>query len=110
VLGQVWPGKAPPPERFFRPPRKGGYPPPDVEAVLAALLTDARRGTLETVRNGLTFGELADDWLRHGERQRGWKTATLKDYRLAVTAHLKQFSSDRRRCAPSYLPRIKSSL
>jgi integrase len=89
MLGQVWPGKGPPPEGFFRGPRKGGYPPSDVEAVLAALLTDARRGTLETVRNGLTFAELADDWLRHGERQRGWKTATLKDYRSAVTAHLK---------------------
>lgn len=44
---------------------------------------------MATVRNGLTFAELADDWLRHGERQRGWKTATLKDYGSAVKAHLK---------------------
>jgi len=35
-----------------------------------------------------TFGDVAEDWLRHGERKRGLKRSTLYDYRRVLDAYL----------------------
>lgn len=35
-----------------------------------------------------TFGDVAEDWLRHGERKRGLKRSTLRDYRQVLDSYL----------------------
>lgn len=37
---------------------------------------------------GRTFGDVAEDWLRHGELKRGLKRSTLRDYRQVLDAYL----------------------
>jgi integrase len=87
-LGPVWPGKGAPPEGWFRPRTRTGRTPADVTAALEALLTEARRGALRQARSGVTFADAAEEWLRHGEHERGLKRSTMADYRSAVRAHL----------------------
>jgi integrase len=45
-----------------------------------------------TRRNGrravVTFGQVAADWLEHGEKKRGLKYGTLRDYRYTLNGHL----------------------
>jgi hypothetical protein len=82
------PGKGPPPAGFFRAPRP--------MAILrqtsqpswprSSRMRDEERSN--AVRTGVTFTDVAEDWLLHGERERDWKRSTVVDYRSAVRAHL----------------------
>jgi integrase len=60
------------------------------EAIVA--MAEAVREHAETVgraqRPDRTFGDVAEDWLRHGERKRGLKRSTLRDYRQVLDAYL----------------------
>jgi integrase len=51
-----------------------------------------RREHEETIgrahRPDRTFADVAEDWLRHGERKRGLKRSTLRDYRQVLDAYL----------------------
>jgi len=81
ALGPEWNGKGRPPD--------GYYTKRTAEAALQAILTDARRGTLAgMVKTGATFNDAAEDWLRHGEHERGLKPSTIRDYKSAVHKHL----------------------
>ena len=52
---------------------------------------EIERGERERRERGVTFREVATDWLRHLERERGAKPSTLQDYRYLLgepgTAH-----------------------
>jgi hypothetical protein len=85
VLGRDWTDKGAPPAGYLR--RK------DAEAMLQALLTDARRGTVEQLRTGLTFDLAAEQWLAWGLRDRDWKPSTLSDNRSVLNAHLRERGS-----------------
>lgn len=74
---------------------KGGRPPDGyltkrtAEAALRALLTDVQRGARDRDRKtGVTFGAAAEEWFAWGENERGWKPATRRDYRSALSVHL----------------------
>lgn len=79
-LGPAWTKRSNPPPGFLN--RKSA------RASLDAILTDARRGAMKTLRSGVTFEVAANEWLRHGEHERGLKPSTLRDYRSAVERHL----------------------
>lgn len=79
-LGLLWEDKGEPPAGYLR--RK------DAEAMLQALLTDARRGASEQRSLGVTFDLVAEEWLAWGVRDRDWKPSTLSDNRSVVNAHL----------------------
>ena len=79
-LGPAWTKRSNPPPGFLN--RKSA------RASLDAMLTDARRGAMKTLRSGVTFEVAANEWLRHGESERGLKPSTLRDYRSAVERHL----------------------
>ena len=55
-------------------------------------LDRVRREHDETIgrahRPDRTFGDVAEDWLRHGELKRGLKRSTLRDYRQVLDAYL----------------------
>jgi integrase len=76
-LGAAWSGRGRPPDGCFT--RKMA------EEELQAILTDARRGTLEGMRRtGATFADAAAEWLRYVEHDRDVKRSTLSDYRHMV--------------------------
>src|ERR1700712_1207448 len=79
-LGPEWPDEGPPPP--------GYYDRRSAQAALEAILTDARRGHIEVLRTGVTFEQLAKDWLIRGEHERGWRHSTLVDRRSCVRRHL----------------------
>src|SRR3954464_5012765 len=79
-LGPEWPDEGPPPP--------GYYDRRSAQAALDAILTDARRGHIEVLRTGVTFEQLAKDWLIWGEHERGWRHSTLVDRRSCVRRHL----------------------
>ena len=79
-LGPAWRGKGKPGSGYYR--RREA-----VEA-LEAKLTDARRGVTARTRTGVTFADAAEEWLRHGEHERGLKRSTIVDYRSVVAHHL----------------------
>ena len=79
-LGPEWTGKGRPPAGFFT--RR------TARDALQAILTDARRGTLEHAVTGATFADASADWLRHAEHERGVKASTLYDYSASVRNHL----------------------
>jgi integrase len=60
------------------------------EVWLRTTLEDARRGTLPGMgpAAGVSFAEVAAEWLRFIEEDRERKPSTLKDYRSALNAHL----------------------
>lgn len=59
------------------------------EAALQEILVEARRGTLPgLVKTRVTFKDAANEWLRHGEVERGIKPSTHRDYKSAVNRHL----------------------
>src|SRR4051794_33604656 len=66
----------------------GGHPPEGyhtkktAQAALEAILTDGRRGALPGLAVvGPTVADAAEEWLRHGECERGIKASTLSEYR-----------------------------
>ena len=78
-LGPTWIVGAPPDGHFTK---------KTAEAELAAILTDARRGTLPGLPvTGATVRDAAEEWLRHGECERGVKASTASEYRNVVDAH-----------------------
>lgn len=56
---------------------------------MAAILTDARRGTVpHSPSSGATVREAAEEWLRHCEWERGAKASTLSEYGSVVRTHI----------------------
>jgi Phage integrase, N-terminal SAM-like domain len=56
---------------------------------LRMILAGAPRETAASGRRrGPAFGTVAWEWLEHGERKRGLKQSTLKDYRYLIRNHL----------------------
>jgi integrase len=80
ALGPNWTGKGTPPIGCFR--RR------EAEQALQEILVKARAGEASRLRTGVTFKDAAEDWLRHGESERGLKPTTIIDYRSALRAHL----------------------
>lgn len=80
-LGPEWPDKGAPAPGYFN--RR------TAEAALQATLTDVRRGLLANVgRSGATVADAAEEWLRHGEIERGVKASTLAEYDSVVRTHI----------------------
>jgi integrase len=80
-LGPAWQDSGGPPPGYFT--KK------TAEAALAAILTDARRGTVpHSPSSRATVREAAEEWLRHCEWERGVKASTLSEYRSVVEAHI----------------------
>jgi hypothetical protein len=64
-------------------------PPADAADRLHSILATAPRGTTRGRRgSGPTFGAVAAEWLQHGQRKRGLRYSTLKDYRYLINTHL----------------------
>ena len=80
ALGLNWTGKGKPPAGCFR--RR------EAEQALQEMLVKARAGEASRLRTGVTFKDAAEDWLRHGESERGLKPTTIIDYRSSLRAHL----------------------
>lgn len=81
-LGPAWKERSRPPAGYHT--RKTSH------EALAALLTDARRGTLAGAwtRTGKTFGDATAEWLRYVEHDKGRAASTLNDYRNVVRCYL----------------------
>lgn len=79
-LGPAWTGKGPPAPGFLRER--------DAQALLDAILVDARRGKLQHERTGLTFKDVAEEWYERGCFERNWSASTRADYRSILDAHL----------------------
>jgi integrase len=79
-LGSAWAGKGTPPSGFLRQR--------DAQALLDALLVDARRGQLRQERTGVTFADVAEEWFERGRFERDWSASTQVDYRSVLDAHL----------------------
>jgi integrase len=79
-LGPAWTGKGPPPPGFLRER--------EAQALLDALIVDARRGQLRQRRTGVTFAGVAEDWFTRGCYERDWSASTRVDYRSVLDAHL----------------------
>jgi hypothetical protein len=64
--------------------------PADAVDQLNTILTGApRRATRRRGRGAVvTFGQVAAEWLEHGEKKRGLKYGTLRDYRYTLDRHL----------------------
>jgi integrase len=76
-LGPAWTGKGRPPAGYFTLKT--------AEQALAAILADARRGTLAgAVATGATFADAAAEWLRYVEHDRRRRPSTLADYKGVV--------------------------
>jgi integrase len=76
-LGPAWSQRGRPPEGYFT--RKMA------DEALQAILTDARRGTLQdAARTGATFADAAAEWLRYVEHDRKRRHSTVEDYRNVV--------------------------
>ncbi len=79
-LGPAWTGKGPPTPGFLRER--------DAQALLDAILVDARRGQLQNERTGLTFKDVAEEWYERGCFERDWSASTRADYRSILDSHL----------------------
>lgn len=87
-LGPAWTGKGPPPPGFLRER--------DAQALLEAILVDARRGQLRQEHTGLTFAGVAEERFERGRFERDWSASTQVDYRSVLDAHLlPKFGPDR---------------
>lgn len=63
--------------------------PADAEDLLRTILVAApRRPTRARPGSGTRFMDVAEDWMLHGERKRGLKRGTLRDYRYTLRTHL----------------------
>lgn len=80
-IGPAWTGRGRPPEGFFTQRT--------AEVELEAILTDARRGTLEGMRRtGATFADAATEFLRYVEHVRQREASTVGDYRSVIDGYL----------------------
>lgn len=80
-IGPAWTGRGRPPEGFFTQRT--------AEVELEAILTDARRGTLEGMRRtGATFADAAAEFLRYVEHVRQREASTVGDYRSVIDGYL----------------------
>jgi integrase len=79
-LGPAWTGTGPPAPGFLREH--------DAQALLDAILVDARRGQLQHERTGLTFADVAEEWFERGRFERDWSAGTRADYRSIIDTHL----------------------
>jgi integrase len=79
-LGPAWTGKGPAAPGFLRER--------DAQALLDAILVDARRGQLQHERTGLTFADVAEEWFERGRYERDWSAGTRADYRSIIDTHL----------------------
>ena len=55
---------------------------------LQTMLAAAPRAATRRRAAGPRFAAVAAEWLEHGERKRGLKHSTLKDYRYLINTHL----------------------
>jgi hypothetical protein len=104
-LGPAWTAKkGTPPSGFLRER--------DAQALLDALLVDARRGQLRPERTGFTFADVAEDWYERGRFERDWSASTQVDYRSVLDAHLlPEFKSQRiETITPQQIERWRSTL
>jgi hypothetical protein len=63
--------------------------PAEAEYRLRQILAGApRRPTRTRPGSGRRFMDVAEDWMLHGERKRGLKQGTLRDYRYTLDGHL----------------------
>jgi Phage integrase, N-terminal SAM-like domain len=63
--------------------------PADAVDLLRQILAGApRRPTRPSPGSGTRFMDVAEDWMLHGERKRGLKHGTLRDYRYTLRTHL----------------------
>jgi Phage integrase, N-terminal SAM-like domain len=70
-------------------PDRSHLSPADAEDLLRQILTGApRRPTRPRPGSGTRFMDVAEDWMLHGERKRGLKHGTLRDYRYTLRTHL----------------------
>jgi integrase len=69
--------------------------PADAADQLRMILAGAPRATTTGRGRGPTFAAVAMEWLEHGERKRGLKHSTLKDYRYLLRNHLVPAFGDR---------------
>ncbi len=79
-LGPRWTGRGAPPPGYLR--RR------DAEELLTELLVEARRDAARRPRHGMSFEDVAEDWMRWGEHERAWKPTTIQDHRSALRCHL----------------------
>jgi integrase len=80
-LGPAWTKAGRPPQGFYT--RR------TAELALAAILTDARRGTLAGMRRiEATFADAAAEFLRYVERVRQREPSTLRDYCYVIDGYL----------------------
>src|SRR4051812_33288960 len=82
-LGPVWREKGRPPSGYFT-KRKASE-------ALQAILTDARRGDLrlpDPVRDGKTYRDACDEWLRYVEQEKDRAAGTVRDYRTTAYKRL----------------------
>jgi len=61
---------------------------PDEAAVALRTLLAAAPVTPPVTSEAPTFGQVCDEWLRHGERERRLKPSTLIDYRSSTSARI----------------------
>jgi integrase len=88
-LGPVWTNAGRPPNGFYT--RR------TAELALAAILTDARRGTLAGMRRiEATFADAAAEYLRYVARVRQRETSTVRDYRYVIDGYLLPAFGERR--------------
>jgi integrase len=79
-LGPAWTDKGAPAPGFLRER--------DAQALLDAILVDARRGQLRPERTGVLFSDVAEEWYDRGRFERDWSASTQVDYRSVLDAHL----------------------
>lgn len=82
-LGPAWAGPGRPPAGYFTKRTAG--------EALEAILTDARRGTLEGMQTtGATFADAAAEYLRYVGEVRQIDPTTLADYRGVIAGYLRE--------------------
>lgn len=87
MLGPAWTERSRPPV--------GYYTRRTAEEALQAILTDARRGTLDVPRRGgRTFGDACAEWLRYVETERSIAPSTLIGYRSVTDVLLAEFGEN----------------
>jgi integrase len=79
-LGPHWTGRGATPPGYLRRC--------DAEELLAELLVEARHDAARRPRQGMSFEDVAEDWMRWGEHERAWKPTTVQDHCSALRCHL----------------------